>query len=247
MIARVRARAGAAVVLAALLALARAPVAAGQNAAAGTIDYASVFGDKYAEAEQFLKTNAWISGLLGFEGDEARAALAVVFPEIIRFRALEDMIQVRALKVLYVQYGRKYADFSIGHFQMKPTFAEQVEHDSNRHLSAKERAAAGAPVFVEGDSVAIRRDRILRLDDMKWQARYLGLFMRIMDKRFAAVDFADARDRVRFYATAYNVGYTRSAAAIRRLMTVASFHTERLFAAAKYRYADVAVFFFDRR
>lgn len=221
--------------------------AAGPAPAAGqALDYAAVFGAKYAAAELFLKTNAWISGALALDPGEVSLALAVVFPEMIRYSALEDLIQVRALKVLYVQYGEKYADFSVGRFQMKPTFAEQVERDSNRRLRPEERTAAGVPVFPMEDSVTSRRDRVLRLDDPKWQARYLGLFMRIMALKHRSTKFADPVDRLRFYATAYNAGYTNSEKTIRRIMPAKRFHTELFESATKYCYADIAAFFFVR-
>ncbi len=227
--------------LACLAAGARPAPAAGQAA-----DYARIFGSQYEEAVRFIKTNAWISGALALEANEARLAVAVVFPEILRFSALEDLIQVRALKVLYVQYGKSYANFSVGRFQMKPAFAEQVERDSNRLLAAENRAAAGAPFFPSADTVENRRDRVLRLDDIRWQVRYLGLFMRIMDRKLAQTAFADERERLRFFATAYNAGYTRSEKAIRRLMPLKSYHTALFDPETKYCYADVALFFFDR-
>jgi hypothetical protein len=216
--------------------------AAGQAA-----DYARLFGAKYEEAAAFIKSNAWMTEALALEADEARLALAVVFPEIVRFGSFEDMIQVRALKVFYVQYGKKYANFSVGRFQMKPVFVEQLERDANRLLTAEERAAAGVPVFPAADSVEVRRDRVLRLDDQKWQVRYLGLFMRIMDRKHPRTAFADVVDRLRFYATAYNAGYTHSEKTIRRLMTVKSYHTELFDSDTKYGYADIAAFYFSRR
>jgi hypothetical protein len=221
-------------------------VAAPSNPAAYPAeDYARIFGAQYEEAVQFLKANAWVSDALGLGRDEGRLALAVVFPEVLRFSALEDMIQVRALKVLYVQYGKKYADFSVGRFQMKPAFAEQVERDAGRWLTEEERTAAGAPVSPAADTPETRRERVLRLDDFKWQVRYLGLFIRIMDKKHAATPFVDARERLRFYATAYNAGYTHSEKAIRRLMPAKSFHTSLFEASMKFCYADIALFFFD--
>lgn len=45
----------------------------------------------------------------------------------MRYNALKDDIESESLKVLYVQFGKTYADFSIGVFQMKPSFAEGVE------------------------------------------------------------------------------------------------------------------------
>jgi hypothetical protein len=221
--------------------------AAGSAPASGqAVDYSRIFNPEYEEAVQFIKTNTWISGALGLEEGEGRLALALVFPEILRFSALEDMIQVRALKVLYVQYGKKYANFSVGRFQMKPAFAEQVEHDSNRLLTAEERAAAGVPLFPLADTVEIRRERVYRLDELKWQVRYLGLFMRIMNRKHAQTAFADERERLQFYATAYNAGYTNSEKTIRRLMPSKSFHTTPFDSETKYCYADVALFFFDR-
>jgi hypothetical protein len=209
-------------------------------------DYARIFGAQYEAAVQFLKANPWVPGSLGLGPSESRLALAVVFPEVLRFSALEDLIQVRALKVLYVQYGKKYADFSVGRFQMKPAFAEQIERDAQRLLTAEERSAADVSAFPAADSVEARRDRVLRLDDFKWQVRYLGLFIRIMDIKHAATAFGDDRERLRFYATAYNAGYTRSEKAIRRLMPAKSFHTSLFDSETKYCYADVALFFFDR-
>jgi hypothetical protein len=233
----------AAVLIAALACLVGAALSA--PAAVPAQDYAGIFGARYEDAVRFLKSNPWISGTLGLGPEEGRMAVAVVFPEVLRFSVLEDLIQVRALKVLYVQYGKKYADFSVGRFQMKPAFAEQVENDSNRLLGAEERVAAGVPVFPAADSVAGRRDRVLRLDDFRWQVRYLGLFMRIMDKKHVATPFVDGRERLRYYATAYNAGYTHHEITMRRLMTAKSFHTSLFGADTKYCYADVALFFFD--
>ncbi len=209
-------------------------------------DYAVLFGAKYAEAEKFLRQNSWIADSLRLPPQEMRIALAVVFPEIIRFKALEDRIQVRALKVLYVQYGRKYADFSVGHFQMKPTFAEQIERDYNRLFSSEEKTAAEIAPFETGDSTGLRKDRVLRLDDLHWQARYLRLFMMVMAKLYRNLTFVNELDKLRFYATAYNSGYANGEKAIRKMIGVRRFHIQWLFAKTHYDYADVSVFYYSR-
>ena len=209
-------------------------------------DYAAIFGANYTEAEKFLRQNPWIADSLRLPPLETKIALAVVFPEIIRFRSLEDKIQVRALKVLYVQYGRKYANFSVGHFQMKPTFAEQIERDYNRLFSAAEKAAAEIASFDAGDSSRLRKERVVRLDDLGWQARYLRLFMIVMDKLYGNRTFADDLEKLRFYATAYNAGYSQGEKAIRKMMGIRRFHVQPLFAKNRYNYADVSVFYFSR-
>ena len=212
----------------------------------GGEDYRAIFGERYAEAEDYLKQNSWIVGVLHLPAEEAHLALAVVFPEIIRYSYLQDKIQVRTLKVLYVQYGRKYANFSVGRFQMKPSFIELLESDWNKLASAEEKAAAGIPVFAESDRPEARAERVRRLDDMGWQARYLRLFMLVMGKRYGHLVFRGAEDRLRFYATAYNAGYAAGEERIRRALGDKHFHLELFAPKRTYNYAEVAVDFYRR-
>jgi hypothetical protein len=209
-------------------------------------DYTVLFGARYAEAEKFLRQNSWIADSLRLPPQETRIALAVVFPEIIRFKALEDKIQVRALKVLYVQYGRKYADFSVGHFQMKPTFAEQIERDYNRLFSAEEKTAAAIAPFETGDSFRLRKERVVRLDDLQWQARYLRLLMMVMGKLYGNLTFPNNLEKLRFYATAYTTGYAQGEKTIRRMLPTRHFHVQLFFPKTRYSYADIAMFYFNR-
>jgi len=215
-------------------------------AASPAEDYAAIFGDKYAAAERFLHENAWMADALRLTPEETRIAFAVVFPEIIRFNALEDEIQVRGLKVLYIQYGRSYMNFSVGRFQMKPSFAENLESDYQRLFSVEEKAAIGMPAFEHGETPELREKRVLRLDDLAGQVRYLRLFMLVMKKRYKQVAFADVEDRLRFYATAFNAGYASGETALRRVMNERQFHTALLFPRTKYNYADVALFYFRK-
>jgi hypothetical protein len=207
-------------------------------------DYASIFGAKYSDAEQFLGQNSWIADSLRLPLLETRIALAVVFPEIIRFRALEDEIQVRALKVLYVQYGQQYANFSVGHFQMKPTFAEQVERDYNLLFSEDEKSVAGVAAFESGVTPKLRNERVLRLDDLRWQVSYLRLFMMVMDKLYGKLNFANDLEKLRFYATAYNAGFAQGEKFLRKMMEFRGFHIQLLFARTRYNYGDVAAYYF---
>jgi hypothetical protein len=207
-------------------------------------DYTAVFGEKYAEAERYLRQNVWVGDALRLPPEDTRIALSIVFPELIRYSALEDEIEVRALKVLYVQYGRAYMNFSVGRFQMKPSFVEHLESDYNRLFSAEDKAAVGIPAFERGDTVELRRRKVVRLDDLAWQVRYLRLFMLVMDKRYGHIAFVGAEDRLRFYATAYNAGYASGEQALRRAVDDRRFHIELLFPKKTYNYADVALFFF---
>ena len=212
--------------------------------AAPAEDYAAIFGEKYAEAERFVRQNGWMADTLQLSADDTRIAMAVVFPEIVRFSAIEDDIQVRGLKVLYVQYGRAYANFSVGRFQMKPSFAERLEADCGQLFTDSERRAIGISAFDRGDTSGLRGERVRRLDNMAWQVRYLRLFMLVMGKRYSALGASGIEDRLRFYATAYNAGYAGGEAAIRRKMDRRLFHTALFQPAETYNYADVALSYY---
>lgn len=207
-------------------------------------DYAGLFGPKYAEAESLIAHDGWLEKGLGLPVGESRIARAVVFPEVIRYSVLADAIQVRALKVLYVQYGKGFLNFSVGIFQMKPAFAESLESDWASLFTTRERSEAGVPGFDRSDTREARRRRVARLDDPAWQAVYLGLFMRIMDRLYAGVSLAGAEERVRFYAAAYNSGYRAGERAIRKAMAGKDFHTALLFPRARLCYADVSAYYY---
>jgi hypothetical protein len=219
---------------------------ASQAKADANEDYPQIFGEKYTEAESYIKESPWIAEALRLPPEETRFAVAVVFPEIIRYSYLQDKIQVRALKVLYVQYGRKYANFSVGRFQMKPSFIERLEADWNLLMSEEEKEAAGLPVFDMEETSEVRKDRVLRLDSMRWQVAYLRIFMAVMEKRYGHVIFGDAEDRLRFYATAYNAGFAAGEEKLRKRMAESHFHLELFSPERTYNYADVALFYFRR-
>ena len=72
-------------------------------------------------------------------GIRTELAVAVVFPELVRYSALMDFMETTAVKALYQQKGVKGADFSIGRFQMKPSFVEDLERQWMRPTRAPSR------------------------------------------------------------------------------------------------------------
>lgn len=202
-------------------------------------DYKKTFGKDYDKAIAYLSENQWINDSLKKENINPGFAVAIIFPELIRYSAIQDIIEVSALKTLYIQYGTKYSDFSIGHFQMKPSFAEKTEEI----FSAKNKKTK----FSKKNSPQARLERIKRLDSDVWQLRYLIMFIKIMDSRFANERFINESEKLRFYATAYNCGFTKSAQEIRSKMNSCFFSTEFIPVedTKLYCYSDISVFFFE--
>ena len=167
-----------------------------------------------------------------------RFLFAVVAPEVSQFSSLKNKVQTYTLKVLYTQNGKAYADFSIGMFQMKPSFVEQLEVCVGED---KALLAEFPHVRLPADSKDTRVERVKRLDSQEWQMTYLTLFCLVVERRFSNVSFATEEDKLRFYANAYNRGFHLSEERLRQ---------ERkpyfpAFALQHFRYADVALWFYQ--
>ena len=98
-----------------------------QFASSQSIDYQDIFGDDWNKALTFEKENRnWMEPLLAKSHISYPVAISIIFPEIVRYSALRDKVEITLLKTLYVNLGEDYADFSVGQFQMKPSFAEAI-------------------------------------------------------------------------------------------------------------------------
>jgi hypothetical protein len=234
------------VLAAALLLVAAGSIRAAQAArvaAAGPPDYARIYGRDFAAALDFSDHHPAADDVFRAWEIPPAFAWAIVFPELIRYSALADVIESANLKVLYVEFGRGYGDFSVGHFQMKPSFAETLEGDFRRLADARDRGRLAETPFDRADTVEARRARSRRLTDVAGQAVYLAMFVKVLDKIYAGETWDGLEAKLRFYATAYNAGYRLGAARLRKEMAVPRFHTGLFAGKAVYPYADVAARF----
>jgi hypothetical protein len=203
-----------------------------------TADYAQIFGHKYTNAVTFLYQNHWIWDSLKMHQVDPAFAIAIVFPEIMRYSEIKDKIEKGGLFSLYIYYGEKYANFSVGEFQMKPSFARQLEEDLAK---LPKRKARQYPAINTADIQNARKERVKRLDDLQWQVRYLALFMRIMDQRYKNTQWTSNAEKLKFYATAYNFGYTKSYTAIYEAINKKNFHLGWTAIGERYCYADISL------
>jgi len=131
---------------------------------------------------------------------------AIIFPEQLRFSRLQNGLEQAALFALYVRGGKEAADFSIGPFQMKPSFAEEVE----RAWMRSELRHAYRLYFPVSESADTRRRRVERLSDERWQCVYLACFVRLLLEREPGLAALPATERVSLLATAYNTRFSAS-------------------------------------
>lgn len=143
----------------------------------------------------------------------AALAESVVFPELIRYDLFQNVMETGAVKSLYVTKGTDGCDFSIGRFQMKPSFVEDLEKRWMRSGLARRYNL----FFDTKDSEMARKVRITRMEDERWQCVYLAVFLKMLyldygsfdkngERTQEGLDTLPAREQVRLAATAYNRG-----------------------------------------
>lgn len=202
----------------------------------GEADYKKVFGERYTWAVNWLKQNdAVIQEYALAFGIPAKELKSIVFPELIRYNSLSNAIEIESLKYFYVQEGKDYADFSVGFFQMKPSFGEMVENDARALLPADYLLTSGWGAEQVDDEES-RRARVKRLSNTRHQLIYLCAFYKICDKRFKGWNFKSVEEKLKLFATCYNAGYKRSFDALIALSAKNNFYS--------FNYSSISTYYY---
>lgn len=201
-------------------------------------DVSLELGNRYYDALEYLEKNTWIYDTLVKANISPELAYAIVFPSLTRYSALKDIMETSGMKTLYVQSGRKYSKYTVGRFQMKPAFAEMIERNVIKYKISDFK-------FKMQNNPKARLERARRLDSPEWQVQYLIMFTKVMDKRFAHLKWKTPSDKIRFYSTAYNVGFNKNERAIKYMMSRRSLLRSSRDPKSKLRHGDVAVWFYE--
>jgi hypothetical protein len=178
-----------------------------------------------AKAKHWMQQETKQWDVLRQQGHDPVFAKAIVYPELLRYSQFRDQLETIALQVLYIQLGSAYADFSIGPFQMKPSFASRLDDWQ--------------------DTEPDREKRIAALTTIAGQFDYLLRFLSAMDKRFAGKRWVSTEEKLRFYAAAYNAGFHHSYAGIADMAGRQQFRLTE-WSRNRYRYTDLAVAFYKQ-
>lgn len=209
-------------------------------------NYSEIFSKDYQRAIQFLKSEKGIDSIVRSHGLNPKEVIAIGFPELIRFNSIQDKIETFALETLYVQYGKSYANFSVGEFQIKPSFAEAIEVDFIKEFGVKESKLNyhidPTDTFQDQEN---RAKRLKRIKSRTGMINYLCLFWKVMEAKYP--DWKSEEAKIKFLATSYNCGYWKLPKEIESFQSKKFFHTGFNINPTKYNYAAIAWYYFQQQ
>ena len=202
------------------------------------------FGKKYEEAIKFYRRNmSRINHMLNETMVDKELVLSIIFPELIRYSMWKDMLETKANELLYIREGNQGAFFSIGRFQIKPTFVEKLENYIGSDSLLKKEF--GRILSFESSNIKdIRRERIARLKNYQWQVYYVAAFTKVVETRFGFVKSFPMKEKIQFFSSAYNHDFMCDLAEVVRWIHVKSFPYGMKYS-NPFSYAEVALFFYQ--
>lgn len=205
-------------------------------------NFEKIFGEKYVYAlSQMQSEKQIIDSISTLYGVDKKFTAAIVFPELIRFSVVRNYIEVNSMEVIYVNTGR--VDFSIGPFQIKPSFAEKIEK-----IVAEEKTFRKYLSNFEYPSenlFEIRKERIARLKNTKHQLQYVAIFQRYIYQKYPFLYRRSIEFQLKFLSTAYNSGFYSTRKEIEANMKKQYFPWGSLNDRQKYNYAEISWYYYQ--
>lgn len=169
---------------------------------------------------------------------DVREVAAIGLPEVERYLEWQNNLEHLALSQFYISGGKEKADFSIGYFQMKPSFIEALECEIVNDECLIENYFSILPQgnFSEQEQ---RKYRLEKLNDTYTQFEYLCVYYKIMKNKYPN-DFKNKSESIKFMATAYNYGFQKPKENIIKWMSVKAFPYGRKFKFEQDAFSDVA-------
>lgn len=206
--------------------------------------YPKIFGSDYNSAINFMKVNKkYINSALKDSSIDKSIIVSFLFPERIRYSLISDLIETEITESIYVNFGSSTVDFSIGYFQMKPSFIEKME----KYVKNNQKLTQNYNFIYNYNSTnltEIRKQRVQRLKSFNWQLKYAAVFYSIISHKFDLEDFTK-KQKIEFYAAAYNYGFNSSKEEITKTIESEYFPYGGTYPGKQYSYAKIASDFYE--
>lgn len=206
------------------------------------VNYREIFGNRYIKAEKKItEIRPLIQQYAKEYGADSKLIEAVIFPEVMRYNSVYNAVETGSLMGLYSRFGADYANFSIGIMQMKPTFAESIEREAQKHKNETWVKSLGFDKVSLKNNYDARMARVTRLTKDEWQVKYFIAMLKFIELKHKTSKLKPI-DNLLFTAAAYNCGWDKSAAVIRSYINKKYYHLGNWDGGEKYAFTDVALY-----
>lgn len=174
---------------------------------AQSLNCPQLFGARFLAAKHFYHQHkTQIQAACRQKNVAEKVLVSMIFPELMRYNPTRDAAETMANRLLYVNFGGEYGNFSIGCFQMKPSFIEHLEQKVRERGWTEFQFLA---YYENTDSTEIRKKRVERLSNLYWQLQYALFFVQYVDAFWADQAPSQMTD-ICYLANLYNIGIQRS-------------------------------------
>ena len=130
---------------------------------------------------------------------DGKIILSIGLPEACRYSSISDQIEYSALSYFSLNDSSCF-DFSIGEFQMKPSFAKRIESLALKHPALSDFRS------VFNYSHEQTETPLVRLEEPDWQIKYICCMVTYL-KAVHPKQIDDSVSGISFLAAAYNYGF----------------------------------------
>ena len=199
-------------------------------------NFFSNYKSEFMDTIDFFETHSEIDETLNdyLNIENVVRAKSIVAPEVAMYSRIADIVEYKALCLFYIQNG--FTDFSIGYFQMKPQFAEEIELIVKRERLKKYKIL----LIKMSDIKKQRKQRLDRLMSLKWQCIYLAAFIDISKNKTNNWKI-NASDELKSLSAIYNLCINYSYEQVLGSQNMRQFPRW----GEKHNYSDISIEFYE--
>jgi hypothetical protein len=210
-----------------------------------TNKYKTYFTSDYTKAIGIIESNGHkFKTICNKLNVDDKLVKSIVFPETIRYNTFKDFVETSALEILYINQGSEIVDFSIGYFQMKPSFIEKLETVINKNpiLNTKYKSLF---TYSTDNINRVRETRLERLKNIDWQISYVCCFIDYLHLKYPKLK-ENEQQMISFYASAYNFGFKRPPQKIINWSNIKAFPYGSDYNGYQFTYSELALQYFTK-
>jgi hypothetical protein len=209
-----------------------------------SVNYRQIFSSDYNNALEFISHNSalFLDCSTQYNTD-AEVIIPVLFPEAIRYSIIRDYLETKSLELTYVYSGS--VDFSIGYFQMKPSFVDSIEK-TIRNYPEQLKKYRNLLIPEELPLTEIRKERIDRLKSIEYQIGYANCLYDITKILYPDIFNYEKSFQIKFISTAFNHGFLTGEKEILDFTGKAFFPLNGKNNSQRYIYHEISLYFYEK-